>query len=389
MTLGNSTTTSYAYSTQSALATLTHNLTGTAQDQTYTYTRNQVQEITGQSWTNDSYQWTGYANGTKSYTANGLNQYTAAAGATLTHDTKGNLTGDGVWTYTYDLDNQLICANKTGSTNSLAYDGAGRLRQTTLAGTITGLTYDGVELVAEYNSGGTSTAIHSYGPYGEPNIATGTRFRYTGQQFLGSLNLYYYKARFYSPALGRFLQTDPIGTADDLNLYAYVGNNPINFNDPSGLCPWCVAAGVGAIVGGGIDFGVQLYENGGHLSEVNWVEVGISALAGAGLSALGPTGGLLGRGGQKAVQYGYSESAGLINTGTTRFGWTYNQAKDVDVLSLRIGKPHFDIPGIAATAGANPIRDGIISGVASASIFTPTPAYGVDLSGGRYSINLK
>ena len=281
VTLGNSTTTSYAYSTQSALATLTHNLTGTAQDQTYTYTRNQVQEITGQSWTNDSYQWTGYTNGTKSYTANGLNQYTAAAGATLTHDTKGNLTGDGVWTYTYDLDNQLISANKTGSTNSLAYDGAGRLRQTTLAGTITGLTYDGVDLVAEYNSGGTllrryvhgpgvdeplvwyegttttnktwlyqdqlgsvigtansagtSTAIHSYGPYGEPNIATGIRFRYTGQQFLGSLNLYYYKARFYSPALGRFLQTDPIGTADDLNLYAYVGNNPINFSDPSGL----------------------------------------------------------------------------------------------------------------------------------------------------------
>ncbi|WP_292975324.1 RHS repeat-associated core domain-containing protein [Nitrosomonas sp.] len=83
------------------------------------------------------------------------------------------------------------------------------------------------------NSAGTSTAIHSYGPYGEPNIATGIRFRYTGQQFIGSLNLYYYKARFYSPALARFLQTDPIGTTDDLNLYAYVGNNPINFSDPS------------------------------------------------------------------------------------------------------------------------------------------------------------
>ncbi len=103
-------------------------------------------------------------------------------------------------------------------------------------------------VIGTANSAGTSTAIHSYGPYGEPNIATGIRFRYTGQQFIGSLNLYYYKARFYSPALGRFLQTDPIGIADDLNLYAYVGNNPINFSDPSGL--WgTVGAGWGGVAG--------------------------------------------------------------------------------------------------------------------------------------------
>ncbi|WP_407947527.1 RHS repeat-associated core domain-containing protein [Paraburkholderia polaris] len=49
------------------------------------------------------------------------------------------------------------------------------------------------------------------------------------------MGLPYYKARMYLPALGRFLQTDPVGTADDLNLYAYVANNPINFTDPSGL----------------------------------------------------------------------------------------------------------------------------------------------------------
>jgi uncharacterized protein RhaS with RHS repeats len=49
------------------------------------------------------------------------------------------------------------------------------------------------------------------------------------------LGLYYYKARMYSPGLGRFLQTDPVGTADDLNLYAYVDNNPINLTDPTGL----------------------------------------------------------------------------------------------------------------------------------------------------------
>ncbi|MCG5510084.1 RHS repeat-associated core domain-containing protein [Ectothiorhodospira lacustris] len=240
-----------------------------------------MQEIVGQSWTNNLYQWAGYANGTKNYTSNRLNQYTTAAGATITYDAQGNLTGDGIWTYTFDTDNKLKTANKSGYSATLAYDAEGRLRRTVLAGTTTDLAYDGVDLVAEYNSAGAllrryvhgpgideplvwyegttttnkrwlyadhlgsivgqanaagnSMAIYSYGPYGEPNVTTGVRFRYTGQQYLGGLNLYYYKARFYSPALGRFLQTDPIGTRDDLNLYAYVGNNPVNFSDPTGL----------------------------------------------------------------------------------------------------------------------------------------------------------
>jgi len=83
--------------------------------------------------------------------------------------------------------------------------------------------------------------VYHYGPYGEgtnwtpADALTGNPFRYTGRRVDPETGLYYYRARFYSPKTGRFLQTDPIGTKDDLNLYTYVGNDPLDRTDPSGL----------------------------------------------------------------------------------------------------------------------------------------------------------
>ena len=83
-----------------------------------------------------------------------------------------------------------------------------------------------------------------YIAFGEIRTGSGTSstdYLYTGQRNEAETGLYFYKARFYDPALGRFIQPDTLvpdlASSGAYDRYAYVNNNPINFNDPSGNKP--------------------------------------------------------------------------------------------------------------------------------------------------------
>jgi RHS repeat-associated protein len=92
-------------------------------------------------------------------------------------------------------------------------------------------------VVALSNNSGGIEERYSYDVFGEPNRVSNLNnpYLFTGRRYDSETDLYYYRARYYKPEIGRFLQTDPIGYACGLNLYTYCGNNPINWIDPWGL----------------------------------------------------------------------------------------------------------------------------------------------------------
>jgi RHS repeat-associated protein len=277
--LANGTSTSYGFDPISRLTSLS--LAGGTNANAITLSSySPAGEIGSRVASNDALAWTQGANANRGYVPNGLNQYSTIAGATQGYDSKGNMTSSGGVTYAYNSKNQL----STGGGNSFYYDPIGRMDQA--SGSSVLFDYDGANMISElntstaailrryvfgpsgdepivwYEGAGTTTkrymdqdergsvtritdasgatvALNSYDEYGIPASTNQGRFQYTGQSWLAEIGMYNYKARIYSPTLGRFMQTDPIGYGDGPNWYNYVGSNPVNLVDPLGLdkCP--------------------------------------------------------------------------------------------------------------------------------------------------------
>ncbi|MFZ0819220.1 MAG: RHS repeat-associated core domain-containing protein [Candidatus Acidiferrales bacterium] len=224
---------------------------------------------------------------TSSYNAS--NELTSNSNATYTYDNNGNtltsVTGSNTTTYAWDFENRLtsVTLPGTGGTVSFKYDPLGR-RIEKVSPTFTSIfAYDGDNLtettnssgavVARYaqtqnideplaelrssttsyyeadglgsitsltGSNGTLAQSYTYDSFANTTASTGTLsnpFRYTAREFDNETGLYFFRARYFDPQVGRFISEDPIGFSGDINVYRYSFNSPVNLDDPSGLAP--------------------------------------------------------------------------------------------------------------------------------------------------------
>jgi RHS repeat-associated protein len=228
---------------------------------------------------------------TTSYSSNNLNEYTAVDKTRYSYDTDGNLTGttssNGTWSYHYDDENHLVGRTGPGETWTYDYDSLGNRVAQTHNGQRTEYLVDPTGLgniIAEFDNAGALRTHYTYGfdltsanpssgaalyyhfdgsgntaqmtgaggsvlnrysylPFGEKTTSIETvanPFTFVGQYGVrdeGS-SLYFMRNRWYDPALGRFIQPDPLDTGGgDANLYRYVANRPTGMIDPLGLKP--------------------------------------------------------------------------------------------------------------------------------------------------------
>jgi RHS repeat-associated protein len=223
---------------------------------------------------NDSYAWTGDVAGTVNSTVNGRNQLIELDGATPQYDARGNMIRNDAFSFGFSSENLMTEIGAPGGALApIPYDPLGRLAgdgntsflmdpaggdaivgEYWSTGFIRYIPGPGVDepVVSIRSNGlrsdfyadergsviavaeGASVWPQTYDEFGRTRNQYYYRFGYTGQARL-TRDLYHYKARIYWGAGGRFLQPDPIGYGDGMNLYAYVGGDPVNGRDPTGM----------------------------------------------------------------------------------------------------------------------------------------------------------
>jgi len=229
-----------------------------------------------------------------SATYNANNQLMQWGSTAMTYDANGNTLNDGFNSYVWDAQNRLVSADNNAA--SFSYDPLGRRVNKTILSSSTNYLYDGYNPIQELSGAiptanmltggideyfertdstgtyyyltdglgstaeltdptGASQVRYSYSPYGTQSATGATTtnsYTYTGRETDG-LGINYYRARYYNPATGRFLSEDPAGFGGSgTNLYAYAGDDPIDFKDPSGQVQiygnWCGPSWTGARV---------------------------------------------------------------------------------------------------------------------------------------------
>ncbi|MGW4423233.1 RHS repeat-associated core domain-containing protein [Streptosporangium sp. NPDC004631] len=278
------------------------------------------------------------------------NRLTNRNGQAYTYDAEGNLIADGGVSYTWDARNQLVKLERPGLTATFGYGALGDREKRTVNGVTRGFVSDGPNPVAETDGSlttatllsadtdqwltrttatgtqtfltdlqgstlalgdqtGQMTASYAYDPYGNPTVSgdpAGNSLTYTGREDDGT-GLMYYRARYYSPTLQRFISEDPIGLTGGANLYTYAGNAPTDYTDPSGNNPVLVGCVVGGLTDGAISYLGQRLSG----RKVDW---GMGGVGGAALEgcALGGLFGFLGRLGKFGGCLGNSFTAGTL-----------------------------------------------------------------------------
>jgi len=154
--------------------------------------------------------------------------------------------GTGTYTYVNDVATALpVVLQESGPDGSITY-GYGRGMIEEFSSTFNYFyQYDGLgSVIALTDAYGNPQGAYAYDPWGNPlisltNVGTKNKFRFTGQALDPGTGFYYLRARYYDPAVGRFLSADRFpGLAPSplsVNKYAYVGNDATSLADPSGL----------------------------------------------------------------------------------------------------------------------------------------------------------